>query len=106
METLHLIHSAVQENDFAQRLEGWSRIMPYFFSLNKANYSRYGSYYIQKLRTLEKSHPGCKELISGKGLSVQAQDHYPLRTPIDQRGEQTLNREAKTNWRDQQICWQ
>ena len=96
MKTLHLIHSAVQENDFAQRLEGWSRMMPYFFSLNKTNYSRYGSYYIQKLRTLEKSHPGCKELISGKGLSVQAQDHYPLRTPIDQREEQTLNREAKT----------
>ena len=35
-------------------------------------------------------------MISGKGLSVQAQDHYPLCTPIDQRGEQTLNREAKT----------
>ena len=29
------------------------------------------------------------------GLSVQAQDKCPLRTSIDQRGEQTMNRDAK-----------
>ena len=27
---------------------------------------------------------------------MQAQDQYPLRTAFDQRGEQTLNREAKS----------
>ena len=44
MEALHLIHRAVQENDYVWRLEGWIRMMPYFFALNKTNYSRYGSY--------------------------------------------------------------
>ena len=95
MEALHLIHSAVQENDYALRLEGWIRMMPYFFALNKTNYSRYRSYYIQQLISLDRTHPGCKELIEIKGVSVQAQDQYPLRTAIDQRGEQTLNREGK-----------
>ena len=28
------------------------------------------------------------------GLSVQGQDKYPLETLIDQRGEQTMNRDA------------
>ena len=30
------------------------------------------------------------------GLSVQAQDKYPLATAADQRGEQTINQDAKT----------
>ena len=97
MEALHLIHSAVvQENDYTLKLEGSIRMMPYFFALNKTNYSRYGSYYIQQLISLDRTHPGCKELIEIKGVSVQAQDQYPLRTAIDQRGQQTLNREAKS----------
>ena len=70
--------------------------MPYFFSLNKTNYSRYGAYFVKQLENLDRSHPGCKEIIQSKGLSVQAQDKYPLRTPIDQHGEQTLNKDAKS----------
>ena len=30
------------------------------------------------------------------GLSIQAQEKYPLTTACDQRGEQTINRDAKT----------
>ena len=30
-------------------------------------------------------------------LSAQEQDKYPLRISIDQRGEQTINRDAKTS---------
>ena len=30
------------------------------------------------------------------GLSIQAQEKYPLATACDQRGEQTINRDAKT----------
>ena len=29
-------------------------------------------------------------------MSVQAQNHYPLRTAIDQRGEQTFNKDAES----------
>ena len=30
-----------------------------------------------------------------KGLTSQAQEKYNLRTALDQRGEQTINRDAK-----------
>ena len=36
------------------------------------------------------------ELIQDKGLSVQGQEKYLCRTAIDQRGEQMINRNAKT----------
>ena len=65
------------------------------FRIKQDKLSRYGSYYIQRLVSLDRTHPGCKELIEIKGVSVQAQDQCPLRTAFDQRGEQTLNREAK-----------
>jgi hypothetical protein len=35
-------------------------------------------------------------MLDKSGLSVQAQDRHPLRTATDQRGEQTINRDAKT----------
>ena len=93
MQALHFIHSAVQENDYALRLEGWIIMMPYVFELNKTNFQ--DTVHIT-FNDLDRTHPGCKELIEIKGVSVHAQDQYPLRTAFDQRGEQTLNREAKS----------
>ena len=48
------------------------------------------------LENIEQIYPGLKELLRYKGLSVQAQDRYKLHTAIDQRGEQSINRDAKT----------
>ena len=45
---------------------------------------------------MESFYTGLKEMLSKKCLSVQAQTLYHLCTPIDQRGEQTLNNDAKT----------
>ena len=45
---------------------------------------------------MDELYPGNKELLLKHGVSVQGQDRYPLRTSIDQRGEQTFNRDAKT----------
>ena len=43
-----------------------------------------------------------KELLIGKGMSVQAQAVHPVRTAIEQRGEQTINKDkAKTTVRYQ-----
>ena len=61
------------------------------------NYARYASYYVQVLKCIDKTHPGLKDLLASSGLSVQSQNRYPLRTAIDMRGEQTLNRDAKTS---------
>ena len=38
-----------------------------------------------------------RQTLSQSGLSVQAQERYAVRTAIDQRGEQTINRDAKTS---------
>ena len=48
------------------------------------------------LQNIENICPGLKTLLETKGFSVQAQNRYPLRTAIDQTGEQTLNKDAKS----------
>ena len=56
------------------------------------NYARYASFYVELLSCIDELHPGLRtEFLAG----VQAQDRYPHKTAIDQRGEQTFNREAK-----------
>ena len=56
--------------------------MVWYFALNKMNYARYCSFYYNNL-------PNIKSCI-------QAQESHPSRTSIDQRGEQTINKNAKT----------
>lgn len=62
----------------------------------KKNYARYGSFYVEVLARIEEKYPDLRDLLEEKGLSVQAQDKVPLRVAIDQQGEQTFNRHAKT----------
>ena len=92
-----MAHTAVQENQFDMRIHAWEYWIPLYFATNLFNYARYGSFYLETLKTLDHLHPGLKEMLSKYGLSVQGQDKYPHRTAIDQRGEQTINRDAKTS---------
>ena len=96
MKVQHQIHTAVQTNNFDMRLNAWERILPFYFALNRTNYSRYGAWYVESLKNIELSFPGLKELLKDGGISVQARENNPLRTSVDQRGEQTINRDAKT----------
>lgn len=89
-------HLAVQENDFEVRHSAWKQFLPLYFALNKTNYARYASYYVGVLENIDLLYPDAKQLLSDNGFSVQAQDRYLLRTAVDQRGEQTINRDAKT----------
>ena len=96
MQHQFLARSAVQENNFEARLFCWKYFLKFYFILNKTNYARYGSYYLAVLQNMDGLYPGLKTLLKDKGLSVQAQERYPLHTAIDQRGEQTLNKDAKS----------
>ena len=78
-------------------IAAWKIFIPMYFALNNVNYARYGSYYVHTLVNMERIYLGLRGLLEERGLSVQAQDLYPLRTSIDQRGEQTINRDAKTS---------
>ena len=84
-----MAHAAIQENDIDMLISAWQTFIPLYFSMNKVNYARYGSYYIHTLINMEHIYPDLRELLSRNGMSVQAQDRYPHRTSIDQRGEQT-----------------
>ena len=68
MANQHLLHMAVQENDFFLRLHGLKYLLPFCFALNEQNYARYGSFNVHSLENLDNTHPGCRELIQEKGL--------------------------------------
>ena len=36
----HAIYTAVQENNFEMQLFCWEHFLPFYFALNKANYTR------------------------------------------------------------------
>ena len=93
----HVIHTSIQENDFEKRVLGWKYFLLFYFALNYFNCARYGSYYAQVLESIQQMYPGLKDMLKCKGLPVQAQKKYSLRTSINQRGEQTINRDAKTS---------
>ena len=90
-------HTAVQENNYNLRLHALQQFLPLYFNFNMHNYARYGAYYAEILSQIDVLYPGLEETLKLNSLSVQAQDHHPLRTAIDQRGEQTINRDGKTS---------
>ena len=96
IEVQQLAHRAVQENNLDLRTACWKFFVPFYFAMDKTNYARYGAHYVAVLERMEQLYPGLKDLLDKKGMSVQAQEKLPLRVAIDQRGEQTLNRDAKT----------
>ena len=96
MRFQHQPHVAVQENNFQQRLTAWNFFRPFYFATNKMNYASYGSYYLQSMKSIHILYPGLKKILENNCLSVQSQDRYNVRRTIDQRGEQTLNRDART----------
>ena len=94
---LHMLHLSIITNNFDLRLCAIKKILPYCFALNKQTYSRYGSIYVATLEKMDSIYPGCKETLEQNGISVQVPDRYLHRVHIYQRGEQTVNRDAKTS---------
>ena len=91
------IHTAVQGNNCEMQLQGWAYWIPFSFLTNLFNYARYGTFYLETLKNIQKNYPGLNELLRTTGLSVQGQDCYAHRTAIDQHGKQAINRDAKTS---------
>ena len=48
------------------------------------------------LLNMEVTYPWLKKLLGERGISFQGQYRYPLKTSVNQRGEQTINKNAKT----------
>ena len=45
---------------------------------------------------IDSKFPGMKDHLKLGGISVQTQTKHAIRTPTDQRGEQIINKDAKT----------
>ena len=93
----YFAHIALRSTNFDLRLFVWKYIIPFIFVLNKINYAIYGSFHTESVGNIEKFYPNLKPLLETKGLLVQGQDYYAIRTSIDQRGEQTVNQDTKTS---------
>ena len=65
------LHYAVNTNNYNLRLLIWKESLPMWFATNKIHYARYGTFYVKFLEHLEYTHPGAKEEIEEKGLSVR-----------------------------------
>ena len=96
MEHQHRIHIAVQENNFTERIIVWEYFLSFYFATNKINYARYGPYYVQSMKCIDHPYPSLKQILENNCMSIRAPDRYAIRTAIEQRAEQTLNKGAKT----------
>ena len=90
----HTLHYAVNRNIFDLRLEMWEEALQACFSMNKINYARYGTYYVEQLRNLEETHPGAKEELERNGIS-ECRNNFNIRQSIDGAGETTFMKDAK-----------
>ena len=95
IERQHKLHFSINLNDFDLRLHCWKEIVSLCFATNKQNYARYGTYYCVQLENLDRTHPGAKEELQNKGLSV-CRNNINVRQSIDGSGEQTFMESSKT----------
>ena len=74
-------------------------------SIQKAElYRKWSKKYINTLENVDKTHPGCKDMVKEKGMSVQGQNKYPCRIAADQRGELIINQDAKVAREIKTLC--
>ena len=92
MRNQHMTHLAVQEKNLGLRLAAWKKLLPLYFPTNQFSYAKYGSYYVKVLANIVIR----MVFLQKTGLSVQTQKIHLSRVAVDQRGEQTVNRYAKT----------
>ena len=89
------LHYAINTNNYNLRLLIWNESLPMWFATNKIHYARYGTFYVKFLEYLEDTHPGAKEEIKEKGLSVR-RNTLGIGQALYMAGEQSYMKSAKT----------
>ena len=89
------LHYAINTDNYNLRLLIWKESLPMWFATNKIHYARYGTFYVNFLEYLEDTHPGAKEKIEEKGLSVR-RNTLGIGQAVDMAGEQSYMKSAKT----------
>ena len=97
------LHYAINTNSYNLRLLIWKESLPMWFATNKIHYARCGTFYVKFLEYLEDTHPGAKEEIEEKGLSVRRKA-LGIGQAVDMAGEQSYMKSAKTAGGIRQFC--
>ena len=63
IETRFQLKFIIYANNFSLKLLVWEIFLPLCYATDKVHYARYGTYYIQHLRQLKKSHLGSLDKI-------------------------------------------
>lgn len=71
-------------------------MLPWLFSYDRINYSRYLTHYCYDIQCLEKSNPSANQALEAGAFSVQRSFNPFSRVAVDQTIEQTINRDTKT----------
>ena len=71
MSIQHMLHIAVQHSDFELCLKSIKRSLPLFFDYIMQNYARCGSFYTDRLSSLEANYQDLKDQLPKTGLSMQ-----------------------------------
>ena len=89
------LHYAINTNNYNLRLLIWKESLLMWFATNKIHYARYGTFYVKFLEYLGDTHPGAKEEIEEKGLSVR-RNTLGIGQAVDMASEQSYMKNAKT----------
>ena len=97
VKTLLDIIRASREGNFLLHLQAVEAIIPWCFSYDRTNYSRYLPWYIKSMRELESENPKVWEYLCNRGFSVQLSTTNSFgRIPMDQTIEETVNKDTQT----------
>ncbi len=88
---------ATREANWGLHLSSIRFMLPWFFSYDRINYSRYLSAYWQEMNILKETHPRIYTQVQSGDFVAQRQQAYAFTgTACDQVIEQTANRDSKT----------
>lgn len=85
------LQRCVKTNDVEGYIHVFPTILVVFFALNRPNYARWGTLFLQKLK---KSDPKLREVLKKGAFSIRRTQKNYSRSAVDLSLEQTLNRDA------------
>lgn len=84
----------VKMNDVSGYMNVFPLVLVAFFALNRPNYARWGSLFLQKLKNM---HPKLREILEKGAFSVRRTSKHFSRSAVDLSLEQTVNRDAASS---------
>ena len=87
------LQRAVRTNDVDLYVETFPFVLDMFFALNRPNYARWGSLFLDKLKNLP---PSCRESLRMGAFSIRRTSKDFSRSSVDLTLEQTINRDASS----------